>query len=587
MKQRKNLKKLLSVIVSAVMMLSVLSIGAMATDSVPTSDVYTIDGNTIYVPKNTFVGDFLKRINSHDSVKKVVDASGEQVNHRTVTDDMKLCIGNTEYDIEYVVLYDMQERIADIEDNTKVFSYSYAADGNKFANTAMASDAMTEIFEGALAGTVTQTDAYLDVYKKTDEAGVPYLEITTNSNRTLHFATGSLGSYANESTYGEYIVTDLDVKNISYSGTSKAASTGFIAMGHYYKGTFNGENDTKVSDDVFGETETTVVDGGAEKTLNNTDFVFLSNSGYLSMGGGGYETLASASTDIVLSDKNTYTAGNPYNVKQYVKIPNPEDRVINVSGLYLNDALQTGYKKYVCYNAKTSFDIPLDNSVTNIEGIARGTLGFGNPRSSKTAFEGVTTVQIYNYSIYLADNLLEETQGNLYINGEKNATDTYGHVSSYSAKTLTNVMPGITAAELVEILTFGNHAYVMPTRNKAALSDNSIINEGDTLQIYNLSDAGAEASRTYTISLANIEAAVTSGETTITASRKCSNLGLGTFVFAAYDENDKLVAAKTTTSADAEGVRSVTFDNSQGDISYVKSFVFNNMVSLRPVTSAN
>ena len=133
-----------------------------------------------------------------------------------------------------------------------------------------------------------------------------------------------------------------------------------------------------------------------------------------------YENLASASTDIVLSSKNIYTAGNPYNVQQYVKIPNPEDRVINVSGLYLNKNLQTGYKKYECYDGKTSFDLPLKDSVTNIGGIAKGTLGFGNPRSSKSAFEGTTTVQIYNYSIYLADNLLDEKQGNLYINGAKN-----------------------------------------------------------------------------------------------------------------------------------------------------------------------
>ena len=62
MKNTKNIKKGLSLLLTALMLLSMLSIGVMAEDSVPTSDTYEIDSEAkvMYIAKNTYVGDFLK-----------------------------------------------------------------------------------------------------------------------------------------------------------------------------------------------------------------------------------------------------------------------------------------------------------------------------------------------------------------------------------------------------------------------------------------------------------------------------------------------------------------------------------------------
>lgn len=585
-----KIKRMLGLTVSAVMLLSFPTMNATATDSVPTSEVYTIDAQNskVYVPHNVYMGDFLRAVNSYGSVKTLVDKSGNVVLCGTVESGMKLKIGNTEYEIE-TNLYSLQDKIKDFAENEEIFDFNSDVDGQNLSKAISTSEKMSKIFNEGKNGTITQTGTYLKVTKRTDAENGDYLEIKTNSQRMLNLTTAYFEDYTEIYPTAENIVTEMNaVVSVAESDTN----TGQLTMGHVFSVNNNGNTENvalsqetglgKIEDSYTKNTNTYNVE------LYNSDFAGFRGGGYFNMGGD-YKSNTAASNDIILK-KTAYSNDEMLKLKQLIKVGEKGATSFDVAGVYFNDELLTGYTRFSRYSGKTEFNIPLAENVT-LNRISAGILGVGvNSDNANSPTYGTESIlKIYDFKIYPAES--EKTAATHVNLATSNDAEKNGYTCVYKPASVSGVLPNTTVKELIDSLVFPSCTYsrVSANNDKAKtdyyLSDSYVITGANCSGLYlHVGKPGdSSTNKGYSINLATIDPATTTvNGAVLTAERKCSNTVLGVFVFAAYNEAGKMLEIKTTT-ASVDGVRSVSFTTSASEIATVKSFVFNNTTTLRPV----
>lgn len=622
MKQRKNLKKLLSLTVSAVMLLSCLSIGAMAEDAgVITSDYYEIvtDGEVHAVKKvlyNTFVGDFMKRIDAGSNTKQLFAADGEtEVLNGFVKDDMILRIGNVDYSIEYYTLYDLGAKMdayvnAQGEDFTSeaLLEYNYDnSDEKKFANVVATSKlSSTRIFVAGLLGGGNEASGdkmTATIYKNN---GAPYLELYTNRAQPFHLVTEVLDNYAEEDKYvGKYVVSEVDIDSFTYDAETQAFNstaavdekkTGLFYMNHYYNVKFTDEesydNLTATADNILSD-------------IRKSSMVFFGNRGRLAMGRG-YKDTAVSSKMSYLSDSDKYAEGKAYSVKQYNTISASTGKDIKVKGLFLSQEVTkegvTEVQEESLLTAEAT--IGVKDTVEKITRISRGMIGVA-ANHDKNAAGKETKVKINNYKLYLAENLhtakdevsdksdvvINGASGNVYITDEETGyASVYKDADRNNRGYLKYIVPGTTVKELRDSVNFDNDSvYVWVVKSvdevPELLADSDIITEGCKMYVSapTLQSNGAKVEKPVSLELANYGNAtytVDNGIYTVTR-QSDNNIGVK-FIAAAYDNSGKLISAKL--AADKEN--SVTFGAFEAEPATIKVFVFRNLSNLLPVADA-
>jgi len=582
MKQRKNLKKLLSLIVSAVMLLSVLSIGAMAEDSVPTSDVYTIDAENfkVYVKDEVpYVGDFLKQIDSHGSYKGVVDENENVITYGQLKQGMKLQIGTTKYDIEVPVLFSLESEIKDIPAETVVFDFD-KTDGQTISDywNSMETDAYIKNFIVAVSVPASgiyddQNNAYVKITVKEDESLGKYLQIDTNSYAPFLFTTKAFPDYVNEASISKYVQTE--VKAQFPNNVSADSDSGFLMVGRRYT----------VTNQEDGTSATSAADAYVTDTKGMSDYVSFNRQGYFNMGGTRKETWTGSGRAVHTALKDT----DIHTVHQYHSITLPETTV-EVKSLYLDKTLQSGHRKGA-YNGLTEFSYPVATGY-EVRDMADGLIFVGTKgkgSASEPTYGEQTIINLYDYNVKVAKDFTDATGVTHDVKLNTSNGTNNGYAVDYTNKTVSNVIKGMTAKELVDslILPVNSYARVTKTDNYNTLSDIYSDNEPITIDgahYLALTNASTGANRGFKINFATFEDITVNGTT---VSRTCSNNVLGKFIFAAYDASGKMIAAKV--AENINGTASAEFAGIDGIDSY-RSFVFSNPVSLIPatdVTSAN
>ena len=620
MKQRKNLKKLLSLTVSAVMLLSCLSIGAMAEDAgVITSDYYEIvtDGEDRAVKKvlyNTFVGDFMKRIDAGSNTKQLFAADGEtEVLNGFVKDDMILRIGNVDYSIEYYTLYDLGAKMdayvnAQGEDFTSeaLLEYNYDnSDEKKFANVVATSKlSSTRIFEAGLLGGGNEASGdkmTATIYKNN---GAPYLELYTNRAQPFHLVTEVLDNYAEEDKYvGKYVVSEVDIDSFTYDAATQAFNstadvdekkTGLFYMNHYYNVKFTDkesyDNLTATADNILSD-------------IRKSSMVFFGNRGRLAMGRG-YKDTAVSSKMSYLSDPDKYAEGKAYSVKQYNTISASTGKDIKVKGLFLSQEVTTEgvteVKEEPLLTAEAT--IGVKDTVEKITRISRGMIGVA-ANHDKNAAGKETTVKINNYKLYLAENLhtaldtisakpnllIKGAGGNDFVTSEKTGyASVYKNANNQDRGELRNIVPYTTVKELRDSVEFDDDRIYMQIKdvNENLLADDDIVTADCAMYVIapTNGEKGNSLNKKIYLFLASYgDATYTKGsDGSYTVTRESDNSIGVKFIAAAYDNSGKLISAKL--AADKEN--SVTFDAFEAEPATIKVFVFRNLSNLLPVADA-
>lgn len=617
MKQRKNLKKLLSLTVSAVMLLSCLSIGAMAEDAgVITSDYYEIvtDGEDRAVKKvlyNTFVGDFMKRIDAGSNTKQLFAADGKtEVLNGFVTDDMILRIGNVDYSIEYYTLYDLGAKMKEYiaaqgESFTRKVLLNYSYDKyNAFPEQVKSSELNTAgFFEAGLVGGGNEAAGNKLTATVCRKDGAPYLELYTNSAQQLHLVTKALEDYSSENKYvGKYVVSEIDIKGFTYGTATQtfnataaddAKKTGILSMSRYYYAKLTGNDPNNLipaNDNILSNN-------------NISDTVFFGNRTRFAMGGW-YKTTGISGSMGYLSAAGAYTDNEPYNVKQYNTIfENDEKTSYNVKALYLS--------KNVTKESGTEFtesellgggkDIFLNSTVEYVSRISKGVIGLGANNGKSTAGDE-TTVEINDYKLYLAENLhtaldtisakqhllVNGASGNDFVTSEKTGyASVYKNANNQNRGELRNIVPYTTVKELRDSVEFDDDRIYMQIKdgNENLLADDDIVTAGCAMHVIAPTNDsnGKSLNKKIYLSLASYgDATYTVDNGIYTVTRQSdNNIGVK-FVAAAYDNSGKLISAKL--AADKEN--SVTFGAFEAEPATIKVFVFRNLSNLLPVADA-
>lgn len=617
MKQR--MKKLLSTLVAAVMLASILSVCVSAQEEGVSisSGYYEIDNESYVVKKvlyNTFVGDFMKRIDAGSNTKQLFAADREtEVLNGFVTDDMILRIGNVDYSIEYYTLYDlgakMKEYIAKQEESFTrkvLLDYSYN-EGNPFPKQVQSSELNTAgFFEAGLVGGGNEAAGNKLTATVCRKDGAPYLELYTNRAQQLHLVTKALEDYSSENKYvGKYVVSEIDIKGFTYGTATQtfnataaddAKKTGILSMSRYYYAKLTGNDPNNLIP----------ANGNILLDNNKSDTVFFGNRTRFAMGGY-YKTTSISRSMEYLSAAGAYTDNEPYNVKQYNTIfANDEKTSYNVKALYLskNVTTESGTEFTESELLRGGKDIFLNSNVEYVSRISKGVIGLGaNNGNSKAGDE--TTVKINDYKLYLAENLHTainnaSARSDVYINGASGKVyitdEETGYASVYKDADrndkgyLKYIIPGTTVKELRDSVNFDNDSvYVWVVKSvdevPVLLADSDIITEGCKMYVSapTLQSNGAKVEKSVSLELANYgNATYTVDNGIYTVTRESENNNGVKFVMAAYDNSGKLISAKL--AADKEN--SVTFDAFEAEPATIKVFVFRNLSNLLPVADA-
>ncbi len=572
MKQRKT-KITAGALVLVMLLTSVFTLGAFASEEIPTSTYYEIDAAAHTVKgllHNTFVGDFMARINSGSSVKKLVDADGHEVFNGFVDDTMKLCIGNTQYSLEYFMLYDLGAKMKDYlkdksSDYSEVMLEFTGGTRNEYASAVKASDLVKNgLFSLGVHGGGSDADYAASAIKATvkKSSDEQFLEITSNSTKQLHLVTEDFSSkYRNIDKYSNaFIVTDVNVKSINYGSVetepTNGTRSGIVSINHYYKNANTSKPNpaARPTSDIFS---------------GDADSFIFNERAYLSLGGNGTTVVRPSSAPF--RKANGYTENTAYNVKIYnnnlaysegsTALQNP------VAALFINDAQET----------VSSYNMTPTTSVTSVDGISNATIGIASNRVSSTVY-AETTAQISDFKVYLAENIENKSAGECKIiasNGTGEGTDNNGYELSYDGNTLNNVIPQTTVAELISKLKLSDNAYAVVYSSRFSdqrrLADSDIITTGNQIKVYKGVGTSADA-KGYTITLSTYGAALSDNTVTVTGNAKGVR-----FIAAAYNEEGKLTEVKIIPS----GESSASFATAPLG---AKVFALKDLVTLTPVT---
>ena len=615
MKQR--MKKLLSTLVAAVMLASILSVCVSAQEEGVSisSGYYEIDNESYVVKKvlyNTFVGDFMKRIDAGSNTKQLFEADGEtEVLNGFVKDDMILRIGNVNYSIEYYTLYDlgakMKEYIAKQEESFTrkvLLDYSYN-EGNPFPKQVQSSELNTAgFFEAGLVGGGNEAAGNKLTATVCRKDGAPYLELYTNRAQQLHLVTKALEDYSSENKYvGKYVVSEIDIKGFTYGTATQtfnataaddAKKTGILSMSRYYYAKLTGNDPNNLIP----------ANGNILLDNNKSDTVFFGNRTRFAMGGY-YKTTSISRSMEYLSAAGAYTDNEPYNVKQYNTIFAKDEKTsYNVKALYLskNVTTESGTEFTESELLRGGKDIFLNSNVEYVSRISKGVIGLGANNGNSNAGDE-TTVKINDYKLYLAENLHTakdevSDKPNLLINGAggKNfvTSEKTGYASVYKNENnqdrgeLRNIVPYTTVKELRDSVEFDDDRIYMQIKdvNENLLADDDIVTADCAMYVIapTNGEKGNSLNKKIYLFLASYgDATYTKGsDGSYTVTRQSdNNIGVK-FVAAAYDNSGKLISAKL--AADKEN--SVTFDAFEAEPATIKVFVFRNLSNLLPVADA-
>ncbi len=561
---RRKTKITAGALVIIMLLTSAFTLGAFASGEIPASTYYEIDAAAHTVKgllHNTFVGDFMARINSGSSVKKLVDAAGSEVFNGFVDDTMTLYIGNTQYSLEYFMLYDLGAKMEDyiaqnsgltqevLLDHTIASRNGYrdAVESSKLKQLGIVSGLAVGTKDSWVAGNIVKATVVAD-------ESSPYLELYSTGLRQKHLITEDFsGQYIDDARYTDkYIVTEAEIKSINYEGEPAENSTGFLSINHYYKA----DGESKNPGAVF---------------TGNTDSVNFSDRGYFTVGGN--ETNTSASSSQVYLSEDKYNTSTEYNVKLYNI--NYADKTSSAalenmaSGVYLNNTKQ---------NITKTFDTQLASGTTSVDGISQATIGIGGNRISSTVGTA-TTVQISGFKVYLAENMHGEKD---YVSVSSDCTiptaDENGYEITTKPATIKNVVPGTTASELIEKLKLPENAYAVAydksnSASRVRLADNAVLSNDNYINVISKTNgASGVLSRGYTITLSTYGAALSGNTVTVTGNAKGVR-----FIAAAYDKEGKLTEVKIIPS----GESSASFTNAPVAANV---FVLKDLVTLTPVT---
>ncbi len=602
MKQKRTLKKLLCMLVTAAMLFAVIAVQVSAEGEVTiSSDYYEIDNENHVISKvlyNTFVGDFMKRIDAGDNVK-ILKNGDDEVFQGFVTDEMTFYAGNTAYSIKYYSLYSLKDKmdayIAEQGDeftSETMLSYAYDSQStfvNQVKNSLIKS---ARIFDAGLVGGGSEESGDYMTATLYKNAGSPYLELSTNRKQLLYLVTEVLDDYSTDNKYvGKYVVSELDVDSIDYDAAtntfnSTAASdkkrSGLLAAGHYYLATV-GENTANYAP----------FDPDILSNAYKGDMIFFGDRGRLGLIGS-YKSTCVNSKMTYLSDPDAFTRDEPYNVKEYNTIFTPGSganlRNINIAKLYFSKNVNGVFTEEAVASDK---NVPLNNTLINLNRISKGMLGVAvNRCKTDTGTLTLTTAKIKDYRLYLAENMHDaESEANkkadLMIAGSATDAEQYDSVTGFSAgykpPVLKNVIPGTTVKELISVVRPRNEsAYIKVFTNDVQLSDNDYVTNGSKLTVYSpTTGTYAVTERAYTVSLASYgDATYTEENGTYTVTVDSGNSIGVTFMAAAYDEYNKVIAVKVFES----GSDTAVLSNISPD--KIKVFMLKGLGSLVPVTEA-
>lgn len=602
MKQKRTLKKLLCMLVTAAMLFAVIAVQVSAEGEVTiSSDYYEIDNENHVISKvlyNTFVGDFMKRIDAGDNVK-ILKNGDDEVFQGFVTDEMTFYAGNTAYSIEYYSLYSLKDKmdayIAEQGDEfTSQVMLNYQQSAGTFVSAVTSSDLKTAGFfdAGLLGGGSEASGDYMTatLYKN---AGSPYLELSTNRTQLLYLVTEVLDDYSTDNKYvGKYVVSELDVDSIDYDAAtntfnSTAASdkkrSGLLAAGHYYLATVgeNTANYAPYNNNILSD-------------VYKGDMIFFGDRGRLGLIGS-YKSTFIKSGMTYLSDPDAFTRDEPYNVKEYNTIFTPGSGAdlgnINIAKLYFSKNVNGVFTEEA---VASNMNVPLNNTLTNLNRISKGMLGVAVNRYGKkdTDTGTLTTAKIKDYRLYLAENMHDavneaSTKFDLLVaghtgSGEEETDEATGFTVSYRPAKVKNVIPNTTTKELRSIINPHNEsAYIKFEANGVQLADNDYVPDGCIMTVYAPTVSESYNSRAYTISLAvygDVTYTVNEGVYTVTI-EAYNTVGV-TFMAAAYDSSNKIIAAKVF----GNGSDTVLFacDNPET----IRVFAFKNLETIKPVAAS-
>ena len=596
MKQKRTLKKLLCMLVTAAMLFAVIAVQVSAEGEVTiSSDYYEIDNENHVISKvlyNTFVGDFMKRIDAGDNVK-ILKNGDDEVFQGFVTNEMTFYAGNTAYSIEYYSLYSLKDKmdayIAEQGDEfTSQVMLNYQQSAGTFVSAVTSSDLKTAgFFDAGLVGGGSEASGDYMTATLYKNAGSPYLELSTNRKQLLYLVTEVLDDYSTDNKYvGKYVVSELDVDSIDYDATTNTFNStaesdkkrsGLLAAGHYYLAT--DKNIAPTNRDILSD-------------AYKGDMIFFGDKGKLGLIGS-YKSTYVKREMTYLSDPDAFTRDEPYNVKEYNTIFTPGSGAdlgnINIAKLYFSKNVNGVFTEEA---VASNMNVPLNNTLTNLNRISKGMLGVAVNRCI-TGTGTLTTAKIKDYRLYLAENFHDAVNTDNGISGvlfggfdstntsSEQTDETTGFAINWKPATLKNVIPGTTVKELIDTVNPTKQSYIKITKDDVQLSDNDLITTGAKMTVYAPTVSARYSSRPYTITLASYGDATYNEENgTYTVTIEANNTVGVTFMAAAYDSSNKIIAAKVF----GNGSDTVLFacDNPET----IRVFAFKNLETIKPVAAS-